>query len=60
MSAILLGFLPPGIGFLMYTLNPGYMSNLFHDSLGKTMLVGASVLAVVGFLWMKKMIEIEA
>ena len=60
MSAILLGFLPPGIGFMMYTLNPGYMQSLFHDSMGKMMLVGASALAVVGFLWMKKMIEIEA
>ena len=60
MSAILLAFLPPGVGLMMYTLNPGYMNALFHDSLGKMLLIGATVLAVVGFMWMKKMIEVEA
>ena len=60
MSAILLAFLPPGVGVMMYTLNPSYMNALFHDSLGKTFLIAATVLAIVGFVWMKKMIEVEA
>jgi tight adherence protein B len=60
MSAWVLALLPPGVGFMMYTLNPGYVGTLFHDGFGKMMLVGATVLAIGGFLWMKKMIGIEA
>ena len=52
--------LPPGVGFMMYTLNPGYINTLFHDGMGKMMLVAATGLAIGGFLWMKKMIGIEA
>ena len=60
MSAIVLALLPPGVGFMMWTLNPKYVGSLFHDGFGKAMLVGATGLAVGGFIWMKKMIEIEA
>ena len=60
MSAVVLALLPPGVGFMMWSLNPGYINTLFHDGMGKVMLVGATGLAIGGFLWMKKMIGIEA
>jgi tight adherence protein B len=60
MSAIVLGLLPFGMGLMMYTLNPSYIGKLFTESLGKIMLVGGFALAVAGFMWMKKMINIEA
>ena len=60
MSAIVLGLLPFGMGIMMYALNPSYISKLFTESMGKAMLVGATVLALAGFAWMKKMIDIEA
>ena len=60
MSAIVLGLLPLFMGIVMYTLNPKYTGQLFTESLGKMMLVGGTVLAIAGFVWMKKMIEIEA
>ena len=59
MSAIVLGFLPILLGFAMWVMNPDYINTLFTDSLGK-MLLGASVFAVlIGFAWMKKIMNIE-
>jgi len=58
-SAIMLGLLPPVIGMVMWVVNPEYMGVLFKDSLGKGLLIGAIVMALIGFAWMKKTITIE-
>jgi len=58
-SAIVLGLLPVGIGVFIMGANPGYLDPLFDETLGKFLLVGAAVLMIGGFLWMKKIIEIE-
>lgn len=58
-SAIVLAILPIGLGGFMWSVNKEYMQPLFHDSLGHIMLGGALVAAVIGFVWMKKTIEIE-
>jgi tight adherence protein B len=58
-SAIVLGILPVGLGLVMWSMNPEYMRPLFHDSFGQALVIGAGLLAVVGFYWMKKTIEIE-
>lgn len=58
-SAIVLAILPPGLGLVMYVSNREYMSPLFHDGLGQIML-GLSVIGmVVGFLWMRKVVQID-
>jgi Flp pilus assembly protein TadB len=48
-----------GLGLFIYSANPGYMDPLFDKTIGKVMLVGSILLAVFGFYWMKKMIEID-
>ena len=58
-SAIVLGILPVGIGGAMYVINPEYIGVLFSERLGNFMLGGAIMLALGGFFWMKKTIEIE-
>jgi tight adherence protein B len=58
-SAIVLGILPIGLGFFIYTLNPGYMEPLFDTTVGKALLGGSVLLALFGFWWMKKTIEID-
>jgi tight adherence protein B len=58
-SAIVLGLLPFGIGIFILGANPDYLEPLFEESIGKVLLVGAGVLMLGGFYWMKKTIEIE-
>jgi tight adherence protein B len=58
-SAIVLGILPVGIGVAVSVINPGYLSPLFHEPLGQSMLIGAALVAGAGFLWMKKIVDIE-
>lgn len=59
MSAIVLGCLPAGLGVIMYILNPGYVGVLFTDPIGIGMLITAIVSMIIGFLWMRKIINIE-
>jgi tight adherence protein B len=58
-SAVILGGLPPALGLMMYVLNPEYTSVLFSDGLGIGMVILAVISMVVGFLWMRKIINIE-
>ncbi|HPB44575.1 MAG: type II secretion system F family protein [Microthrixaceae bacterium] len=58
MSAIILGLLPPGLAVVMYVMNPEYISKLF-SGMGLYLLVGAVVMMIIGFVWMKKTITIE-
>ncbi len=59
MSAIVLGFLPPALGLVMWAINPGYMSTLFTPGLGYILLGLGVVSMLIGFAWMKKIITIE-
>lgn len=58
-SAIILGGLPVGLGFLMWLINPEYMEPLGTTGLGQFLLGLATVSALIGFAWMKKTITIE-
>lgn len=58
-SAIVLSILPPGLGVVMYISNREYMSPLFHDVLGQVLLGLSAIGMVVGFLWMRKVVQID-
>lgn len=58
-SAIVLGIMPPVLGVVMMVVNPDYMKPLFSDSLGKIFLGVAVIGMVVGFLWMRKTVQID-
>ena len=59
LSAIIVGALPFLIGIAVTVLNPGYINVLFTNPTGKILLLGATILMLVGFVWMKKTIEID-
>ena len=59
MSAGVLSFLPPGLGAIMFVLNPDYISLLFSELLGNILLGLGVVSALVGLAWMKKVITID-
>lgn len=59
LSGYVLGGLPIVIGFAMYLLNPDYMGTLFREPVGHLMLGGAAVMQVCGYLWIRKIVNIE-
>jgi tight adherence protein B len=59
MSAIILGGLPPGLGFVMWLMNPEYVNKLFTESMGQALMGLAVLSATIGLLWMKKVITIN-
>ncbi|HEX5386804.1 MAG TPA: type II secretion system F family protein [Gemmatimonadales bacterium] len=59
LTGYLLAALPIVLFSLLYTLNPEYMSILFKDPTGKIVTMIAVCLQLVGFLWIRKIINIE-
>ncbi|MCX7619910.1 MAG: type II secretion system F family protein [Acidimicrobiales bacterium] len=58
-SAFVLGILPIGLGLAMFVINPEYIGTLFKETLGLILLGLAGFSMLVGFFWMKKIIDIE-
>ena len=59
MSGYVLGFLPIVLGFAIWTLNPEYMAPIFEESVGHYMLFGAVVFQILGYMWIRKILDIE-
>ena len=59
LSAAVLSALPPGLGVIMWVLNPEYVGVLFSEFLGNVFLGLGTVSALVGLAWMKKVITVD-
>jgi tight adherence protein B len=59
LSAAILGGLPPGLGFVMWLMNPTYIESLFTSSLGKGFIVAGVISGGIGLAWMRKIITIN-
>lgn len=59
LSGYTLAALPPTVGLLIYLIEPEYVSILFTETIGHMLVVAALVLQIVGFLWIRKIINIE-
>jgi tight adherence protein B len=58
-SAGMLVVLPPALGLLMFGVNPKYMDPLFSTGAGQAIIGISTVMMVIGFLWMKKVVTIR-
>jgi tight adherence protein B len=58
-SGYVLGALPVAVGLAIYSLNPSYIRLLFTDPLGKMMVLVAVLFQIAGFLWIRKIVNIE-
>jgi tight adherence protein B len=58
-SGYVLAVLPIAVGAAIYSLNPPYIRLLFTDPFGKLMLMTAVVFQIIGFLWIRKIVDIE-
>jgi len=59
LSAYILGGLPFALAGFLLLSNPNYLSPLVSDPLGLMLLVGAGVLMVGGFVWMRHIVRVE-
>jgi tight adherence protein B len=59
MSGYVLALLPLALGCVFYMLNPDYIMILFTDPAGKFGVVVAVILQLIGFLWIRKIVDIE-
>ncbi|MGH9374343.1 MAG: type II secretion system F family protein [Vicinamibacterales bacterium] len=51
--------LPAVLCVMLSFINPEHMGLLFHEPMGQMMLVGALVMQIIGYLWIKQVIKIE-
>jgi tight adherence protein B len=58
-SGYVLAVLPIAVGAAVYSLNPPYIMLLFTDPLGKLLVMVAVVFQLIGFLWIRKIVNIE-
>ncbi len=59
MTGYLLAALPLGLFAILYSMNAEYMSILFTDPLGKLVVILAIVMQVIGYFWIRKVVNIE-
>jgi tight adherence protein B len=58
-TAFVLLSLPAALGIMLTMINPDHMTPLFHERMGQTMLIVATIMQGIGFVWIRKVIKIE-
>jgi tight adherence protein B len=58
-TAFVLLSLPAALGVILTMINPDHMNPLFHERIGQTMLIVATIMQAIGFVWIRKVIKIE-
>ena len=59
MSGYTLAALPIVVGLAISLINPPYMRTLFAEPLGQALLVGAALLQGMGFLWIRRIVDVQ-
>ncbi|HSM18735.1 MAG TPA: type II secretion system F family protein [Gemmatimonadales bacterium] len=58
-SGYVLAVLPIVLGVVIFLLNPSYMSTLFQAGIGRILVAGAIVLQILGYFWIRKIVDID-
>lgn len=59
MSGMVLGCLPFGLAIILQIISPGYLEPLFSNPMGQAALAGSGVLMLIGFVVIRKIVNIE-
>lgn len=59
LTGIILAVLPFVVGFFIYSLNYEYIKIMFVEPWGIRILFGAGVMMIVGYAWIRKIVNIE-
>jgi len=58
-SGIVLALLPIAVGSALYFINREYVMTLFLDPIARYFLILAVILQILGYLWIRKIVDIE-
>jgi tight adherence protein B len=58
-SGWILGIFPIAFAGVLYLVQPDYISELFHSSVGIMAMIASGVMTFFGFLWLRKILAIE-
>ncbi len=59
LSGYILGGLPIVVGLVIFLVNREYMMTLFTSGIGRLMVLAAMILQIFGYLWIRKIVNIE-
>lgn len=59
LTGLVIGFLPIGVGLLFYLMSPEYITPLFTTFIGKSMIVTAVILEIIGVMVIQRILNIE-
>ena len=59
LSGFILAALPIAVASAMYMINPPYIQTLFNHPLGRLMLGIAATMQLIGFFWVRRIVDIE-
>lgn len=59
LSAWVLILLPFVLMLVIYAVSPDYLIPLFHEPLGKKLLLGSAVSMLIGIIWIRRIIKID-
>jgi tight adherence protein B len=59
LSGYTLAALPIVVGFLIYLIEPPYIEMLFTGTMGRALLAAGITLQIIGYFWIRKIINIE-
>jgi tight adherence protein B len=58
-TAVILSLMPPIMALLLYLWQPNYIETLFHHAFGIAAVCVAIGLSIVGWFWLRRIMEIE-
>ncbi len=59
MSGYVLGVMPVALALGIFAIDPTYASMLWEEPLGRMMVAAALTLQIIGYLWIRKIVNIE-
>ena len=59
LSGYILSILPIAVGFGIWLISPGFMEPLLASSTGHAMIIAAIVAQLLGYLWIRRIVNIE-
>ena len=59
LSGYVISFLPIGLGFILYAMNPDYMGAMFQEPCGWAMIAVGAISTTIGFIAIRKIVNIE-